>query len=114
MANTPNNFQIGRMRHRVLLQARGSTGLGDRGQNATGWSTGTEFNAAITQLTGREGELARQRFPTATLKVTTWNSTAIKPIKRFLFGTRKLSILDANTPDELDRVTVCLCGEEKT
>lgn len=69
---------------------------------------------SISTLSGREGELARQNFPSASLIVKGYTDPS-KPIKTadyVQFGARRLHVGFVNDVDQVGLVAELLCGEE--
>lgn len=91
-----------------------STGRGTRGQR-----TGTDLavgsiQTSIETLTGRELELARQRYPEATHRLMTWHPGYPINTKHYLsYRTRKFEIGHVEDVDERGLKLVILCKESK-
>ena len=106
--------RIGTRRHRVNIQRReGNTTLDARGQLSKPFEI-VERNVpcSIERLTGDEGVLARQTFPTATHTVGMRWRSGVTSKDRFIFGSRTLNILDVDNLDERNRELVMTVGEE--
>ena len=106
------SLRAGTLRHRTNITARSST-TGARGQR-TGTDTVKVYSwpCSIETLSGREGELARQVFPSATLKVVGRYPGLTVTTEHFLkFGTRTLEIGHVNNVDQLNDQIELLCGE---
>ena len=109
----------GMFRHQVTLQTQ-STALDSYGQTSastTAWGNDDTVRAHITTLSGREVEIARQIYPSATHRVTieylsSMDSTGATR-KRVLFGERALFIGHVNNPDMENWHLELLCGEER-
>lgn len=114
----------GLMRHLVTIKEHkiesASTEYDDYGQlssSSTALSTGTNFRAYIEQLSGREAEVARQVYPSASHRVTVdYNSTLDStggPRRVVVFGSRTLNIGAVLNPDLENVQLQLLCGEER-
>lgn len=104
------------LRHEVSIQAK-TTSLNTYGQASTtgSWTTEKTVRAHIETLSGRELDLARQVFPTATRRVTieylsTMDSTGATQ-RRVLFGSRALYIGHIDNPEFENWHLELLCGE---
>lgn len=114
----------GEMRHQVTIKEHkiesGSTAVDTYGQvsaSSTAWATGITTRAKIEQLSGRELELARQNYATATHRVTidynsTMNSTGATR-RAVVFGSRFMFIGAVLNEDMENRQLQLLCGEER-
>ncbi len=106
--------RIGSRRHRVTIKRReDNTTLGTRGELTQDFKTvETGVVCSVERLTGDEGTLARQTFPTATHTVNMRWREGITSKDRLLFGTRTLNILDVDNVLERNRELVLIVGEE--
>ena len=70
--------------------------------------------AEIVQLSGREGELARARFPEATHRIRTrYLIDAEDPKARFVFGSKTFNIISSDNLEMRNIEHVHLCGEQR-
>lgn len=106
--------KIGSRRHRVTISRRtNTTSLDSRGQLSESFATvETKATCSIRRLTGDEGTLARQTFPTATHTVNMRWRDGITSKDKLTFGTRTLHILDVDNVLERNRELVLTVGEE--
>lgn len=107
-------MRAGLLRHRVALQTlSGTTALDSRGRSQKSWTLVEDrLPAAIEQLTGREGELARQQYPTATHLVRMRYRSDVTRDKRLKFGSRVFNILEVRNLLEIGRELNIVVGEE--
>lgn len=93
---------IGKLRHRVELQAEAAAGADDFGAPIeAGWATYAERWAEIVPLSGRELWRAQQSQPDATHQVTLRAAgLEVEPTHRLLFQGRAFHIL--GPPKDLD------------
>lgn len=106
-------MRAGQLRHRLKIQTDSGAGsYGSRGQVTTSWATTDTVWGSVETLNGKEAELARQVYPSATLRVTIRHSTKLTVKKRFQFGTRNLNIGHIDNTDQRNIQQVCLCSEE--
>ena len=102
------------LRHRVTIQQKSGSGLDTRGQTTATWvDVQAGVPAAIRQLSGQEGLLARQVYPTATHKVSLRYRSDLTNQMRLVFGTRTLNIIDINRMDEIPDEMLVMVGEER-
>lgn len=105
----PDN--IGRLRHRVLLQRALRTG--DEGGSAlVAWETVAVLSAAIDAISGDEIEIADASMGRAILRVTLRYRNDVGPSSRFLVGSRILNVRSALDVDGRQRWLQCQCEEE--
>ncbi len=82
----------GRLRHKVELQRKSSSGYDSLGQPIGTWQTIDTFPAKVEDLSGRELERARQMVSEATVRVISRFRSNIKTTDRLVFRERVLEI----------------------
>lgn len=107
-------MRAGPLRHRVTIQQKtGSSSLDGRGQPTTTWNDiSTAIPVAIKQLSGNEGILARQLYPTATHKIHMRHRSDLTNRMRLTFGERVFNIINIERVSEIQDAMVVLVGEE--
>ena len=107
--------RVGRLRHRVALQAKALEydDLGRQARSETSWYTVARPFAEVRELSGRELERANQMSPDVTHQVTIRFREEIGEDYRFLHRNRELEIRAILDRDTNRRELVCLCGEDR-
>lgn len=113
MADPMAKRRVGKLRHRVTVQAPTET-PDSTGQPVQTWSAVATVWASVEPSDGREYFLADQNRALVSHVVQARTNAAFSPKRRLLYGTRVLGIL-AVLPDDLatGRVNL-LCAEEVT
>lgn len=102
-------MNIGRMRHRVMIQSRQTPG-NDPGADT--WSDVSEVWAFVQPLRGDERYGERQVESSADHKITTRHGVALDARNnRLLYATRIFDIESVINIDERDRVLEVFCKE---
>ena len=99
-------------KHTLILQSP-PTDVTGRGQPDGDWTNDGTFYCSVEQLRGRELTAAGQLYGQATLEVKTYRNSAA-PItikKRWLFGSRVLSIGFVDDQEGFSKEVTCLCSE---
>lgn len=106
-------IQAGKLRHKVQIQRNSGEGTyGDHGETTENWVKDYDAWAEIKTLTGRELELARQVYPTATHQITMrFDSRLGNTRHRIAHGPKAFNIDHIEDVDQRNIVHVCLCGE---
>lgn len=104
-------------RHKIDLSTTAYDSFGQVSVSSTAWSTTVTRRAKIEQLSGREAEVARQIYPSASHRVTLdYNSTLASTggsRMAVLFGSRWLHVGAVVNPDLENVQLQLLCGEER-
>ncbi len=101
--------------YRTLLEVQAlapSTGPGTRGQSTRTPRVVDRVWADISQLTGRELEIAQQRYARATYRVETYFNEKITELAKFVLDSRTFEIGAVDDVELRGRTMVCLCDEE--
>lgn len=101
---------IGKLRHRVILQAEGETADAGGGFIRT-WSNVVTVWARVEPLRGGEQIAAMQLEDTVTHRVTMRHRTGVTSKSRLLHRGRALSVRSVTDPEERNRFLVLLCEE---
>ena len=104
----------GTMRHFGDLQSNAGAGsYGTRGQITDAWTdVTTSVPYAIDPLSGDEGQLTRQQFPTATHTLRMRYRSDIDPSDRMVDGSRVFNFLQLTNVGELNVEHVATVAEE--
>lgn len=102
-------MNIGRLRHRVQIQASTAT-PNAFGEPVVTWTTEATRWAAVEPYTGRELFMAKQVQADITTKIT-MRSYPLLPTHRILLGERIYEILYVINTDERGIETVAQCRE---
>lgn len=105
-------MQIGRLRHRVIIQTREAT-LGSRGQASTTWQDVDTVWASVETLSGRELEVAKRQHAEATHRVRMRYHSAVREEVRLKFGSRYLHVQAVDNPEQRNAELVLTCGEAR-
>lgn len=91
----------GQLRRRVAIQSAGTgpAESDDFGSPAPAWSDVATQWARVEEMSGRELDIARQQFPTVSVRVTVRNARPIRSADRLDYRGRLLQILSV-APDE--------------
>lgn len=112
----PSWTDAGAFRHVVTYAVNSTTGAsyGNRGEVSYSSTTSVSLRAAIRQLSGQEGDLARQQFPAATHEVKVHYNSNVNYRGRFTFSGTTLHILGPpENVGEENRELICICGSEQ-
>ena len=107
--------RAGELRHRVDIKLP-STSRGTRGEKSGSDTTAaSSIPCSIETLSGREVEIARQLYPSATLAVELryGELTSLTTEHYFVFGSRQLNIGHLDNVDQRNILWRALCGEDK-
>jgi SPP1 family predicted phage head-tail adaptor len=103
-------MNIGRLKHRVVLQKKTVTEDAIK-QQSESWIDYAYIWASIEPLTGREYFAARQENTEVTTRVTIRYLKGVTPDMRVVFGTRVFEALSVINPRELNQSLVLMCRE---
>lgn len=109
-------MRAGQLRHRADFEIlSGTTNYGSRGERGQEYTTKIQsIPVSIRQLSGREAELARQNFPTATHEVRSRYFQLGEDVKaRWNKDGRHFNIHSFNNVDERNIELVFTCTEER-
>jgi SPP1 family predicted phage head-tail adaptor len=106
--------RAGKMRCRVHIQSQAATPVGSRGQMTASWVDDYADWAEIVILSGREGEVARQLYAEATVRITLRYREGLTEKKRIRYGARFFQIGLVNNVEERNREHECLCSESRS
>lgn len=98
-------MKAGDLRHLVTVEelSSGSTTFGTRGQVVKTWRRKARVRAAIMPLRGREVEVARQLFASATHKITCRYFKGASPRQRIQWNGRTFHVDQVLDMDERNR-----------
>ena len=102
-------MNIGRMRHRIAIQAKAAT-VDSYGEPIVSYATSTTVWGEITPLQGRELEVMTQTHGEVSHKVI-MRYTTLTPEYRLLFGSRIFEINAVLNPQEKNEALVVMCKE---
>ena len=107
-------MQAGKLRHKAQVQRNAGEGtLGAHGEITDNWVKDFDWWVSIETLSGRELELARQNFPTATHRITgRYDSRLNNTRHRLAYNGRTFHIEHADNVDQRNIEWVLTCGEE--
>lgn len=107
-------LQAGKLRHKIQVQRNAGEGsYGSHGEITDNWTKDFEAWASIETLSGRELELARQNFATATHRITMrYDSRLDNTRHRIAHAGRTFHIEHADNVDQRNIAWVLTCGEE--
>lgn len=104
-------MRAGVLRYRVNLEHWVSTSVDNRGNAVGAWKVKiANLPCNIETLTGREGEVTHQQYPTATHKLTFQPIECCSERMRFKYGEK---LFDIGFVDEFSDPMTCLATENK-
>jgi SPP1 family predicted phage head-tail adaptor len=104
---------IGELRHKVKIQEKFITSVGNAGNSVFSWrNTCGDVPACITTLNGREAEQARMLVAQATVKITFRYREGITSKNRIVKGSRVFNIGHLDNIDQRNLWLVATCTEE--
>ncbi len=108
------SIAAGKMRQFVSIESNAGAGTyGSRGQVTDAWTeAATSIPCEIVQVSGDEGVLTRQAFPTATHTVRMRYRSDIDPSDRLVLGSRVFNILNLSNTNEMNVEHVATVAEE--
>lgn len=104
-------MRIGRLRHRLTIQAQSRTPNGSGGFTMT-WADGTTVWANVRPSGADEAVQGNEARPRATFEVDCRYRTDITTAKRLKWGTRILKVVGTENPDGKRRDMLVRCVEE--
>ncbi|MFQ5774190.1 MAG: phage head closure protein [Kiloniellaceae bacterium] len=105
---------IGRLRHRLTIQAENPAADAGGGQGADPWAdpiTVATVWGRVEPLTGGERLRAMQVQDRLSHRITIRHRPGITPRMRIVFGARVFNVRAVINPEERDRVLELLCEE---
>lgn len=110
-------MKAGSLRHKVEIQRNSGEGsYGLHGEETDNWVKHFDCWAEIVTLSGRELELARQNYPTASHTISIRYDSRLdnegKTRYRVAYKDRTFHIEHASNTDQRNREWVLTCGEE--
>lgn len=106
-------MEAGKLRHRVSILTAPALSVGTRGEQTASASVLLKAFASIDTLSGREGELARQVYPTATHEIGMRWVKGLDTADKMTLGSRTFNIEDMDDVDQRNIELVFTVTEEK-
>ena len=107
-------MKAGKLRHKIEIQRNaGESSYGAHGEITDNWAKDFDAWAEIMTLSGKELELARQNFPTATHSISMrFDSRLNNTRHRIAYAGRTFHIEHADNVDQRNIEWRLTCGEE--
>lgn len=104
-------MRAGRLRHRVVLQEKGTVSQNEFGAEVITWTAVATVWASVEPLRGREFIQAKQEQAAIDTRIRLRHRDGITPVMRAVWNGRVYDILSVIRPEERQREIHLMCRE---